>query len=50
MIKSFELKQEDEKVYKKLNELLQDLKYGTITLVVQDGKVVQLNKEEKVRI
>ena len=50
MIKSYDLKHEEEKVYKKLNELLQDLKYGTITLVVQDGKVVQLNKEEKVRI
>lgn len=50
MSKAYELKQENEKVYKKLNELLQDLNYGTITLVVQDGKVVQINKEEKVRI
>ncbi|UPU37452.1 YezD family protein [Geomonas paludis] len=29
---------------------LRDLRYGTVTLVVQDGKVIQLDKNEKIRI
>ncbi|WP_136513163.1 YezD family protein [Geomonas edaphica] len=29
---------------------LQDLRFGTVTLVVQDGKVIQLDKNEKIRI
>ncbi|MDM8098570.1 MULTISPECIES: YezD family protein [Oceanobacillus] len=36
--------------YVKLKELLNDLNYGTITIVVQDGKVIQLEKNEKVRL
>lgn len=38
-----------EKTYEKLKELLKDLKYGSITIVVQDGKVVQMEKQEKLR-
>ncbi|WP_374705432.1 YezD family protein [Oceanobacillus sp. J11TS1] len=34
----------------KVKELLEGLNYGTITLVVQDGKVIQLEKNEKVRL
>ncbi|OYD08614.1 DUF2292 domain-containing protein [Paludifilum halophilum] len=30
--------------------MLSDMKYGSITLVVQDGKVIQLEKNEKVRL
>jgi hypothetical protein len=33
----------------KLNELLSGLKYGTITIIVQDGKVIQIDKTEKHR-
>ncbi|HHP1021780.1 TPA: DUF2292 domain-containing protein, partial [Bacillus anthracis] len=29
---------------------LADMKYGSITIVVQDGKVIQLEKSEKVRL
>ncbi|MDA3130103.1 DUF2292 domain-containing protein [Aliibacillus thermotolerans] len=42
--------QEDlEKTYEKLKVLLKDLKYGSITIVVQDGKIVQMEKKEKLR-
>lgn len=42
--------QEDlEKTYEKLKVLLKDLKYGSITIVVQDGKIVQIEKKEKLR-
>ncbi|MDH7577460.1 MAG: YezD family protein [Bacillota bacterium] len=30
--------------------LLKDLRYGSVTLVVQDGKIVQMERIEKVRL
>ena len=33
-----------------LEELLSDMKYGSITLIIQDGKIVQIDKNEKYRI
>ncbi|MTH52673.1 DUF2292 domain-containing protein [Bacillus mangrovi] len=33
-----------------LKEMLQAMKYGSITLIVQDGKIIQLEKNEKVRL
>ncbi|WP_332633756.1 YezD family protein [Halalkalibacter flavus] len=42
--------QEFQRISKQLQELLKGLKYGSVTLIVQDGKVIQLEKNEKVRI
>ncbi len=39
-----------QELMKQLDEMLQSLAYGSITIIVQDGKVVQLEKNEKVRI
>lgn len=39
-----------DKVFLQLKDLLSTLKYGSITLVVQDGKVIQIEKNEKVRL
>jgi hypothetical protein len=33
-----------------VEQMLEKLKFGSITLVVQDGKVVQIEKNEKVRL
>ncbi|MCM3765500.1 YezD family protein [Neobacillus niacini] len=33
-----------------LKAMLESIKFGSITLVVQDGKVVQIEKNEKVRL
>ncbi|MCQ2594142.1 MAG: YezD family protein [Treponemataceae bacterium] len=33
-----------------LENLLKDLKYGSINIIVQDGKIIQIDKTEKVRI
>ncbi|WP_408055260.1 YezD family protein [Sutcliffiella halmapala] len=33
-----------------LERMLQSVKFGSITLVVQDGKVIQIEKNEKVRL
>ena len=35
---------------KLMNQMIKELKYGSITLIVQDGKIVQIQKEEKIRI
>lgn len=39
-----------EKVLLQLKEMLRNVKYGSITLVIQDGKVIQIEKSEKVRL
>lgn len=33
-----------------LEKLLNDMKYGSITLIIQDSKIVQIDKTEKYRI
>lgn len=35
---------------KKLLRLLSEVAYGSITLVIQNGKVVQVEKNEKIRL
>ncbi len=40
----------NDKYIKLLIEMVKDLKFGSITLTVQDGKIVQIQKEEKIRI
>jgi hypothetical protein len=35
---------------RRIREALVSIRYGTITLVVQDGRVVQLDKSEKIRL
>ncbi|MFV8828029.1 YezD family protein [Alkalihalobacterium sp. APHAB7] len=42
--------QDLERVFEKIKLLLNDLKYGSITIVVQDEKVIQIEKNEKVRL
>ncbi|MGP4082896.1 YezD family protein [Pseudalkalibacillus sp. R45] len=39
-----------ESITPKLNEMLKTMKFGSVTLVVQDGKVIQIEKKEKVRV
>lgn len=33
-----------------LEKLLNNMKYGSITLIIQDGKIVQIDKTEKHRL
>ena len=37
-------------VYDKLSDLLENLKFGSVTIFVQDGKVAQMEKNEKARV
>jgi hypothetical protein len=41
---------EREEIFKHLEKMLETLHYGSITLVVQDGKIIQIEKNEKVRL
>jgi hypothetical protein len=33
-----------------IEEMIQSLKYGSVTIIVQDGKVIQIEKTEKLRV
>jgi hypothetical protein len=33
-----------------LRDALQSIRFGTVSLVVQDGRVIQVEKNEKIRI
>jgi hypothetical protein len=35
---------------KKLLELMETIRYGSITIIIQEGKVVLIEKNEKVRL
>ncbi|MGA9288942.1 MAG: YezD family protein [Anaerobacillus sp.] len=43
-------KQNFNDVAERIEKMLSTLKYGSITLVVQDGKVIQLERQEKERL
>lgn len=36
--------------FNRLLDLIEDVQFGTITLVIQDSKVVQIDKNEKIRL
>jgi hypothetical protein len=40
----------DENSLKELNAVLASLKHGSVTLIIQNGKVVQIEKNEKIRL
>ena len=44
------LSEEERAVLLKVAEVLRKLKFGTVLLVVQDGKVVQIEMAEKIRL
>jgi hypothetical protein len=44
------LSPEERQILLKVSEILERLQFGTILLVVQDGKVVQIEMAEKFRL
>lgn len=36
-------------IYNKLEQYIKDIQFGSIVVVIQDGKIVQIEKNEKVR-
>lgn len=43
-------KENIETTLENIQEMLASIKFGTITLVIQDGLVVQIEKNEKIRL
>ncbi|WP_285867623.1 YezD family protein [Mesobacillus maritimus] len=39
-----------QEVSQHVEQMLESLNFGSITLVIQDGKVIQIEKNEKVRL
>lgn len=39
-----------DKVRELLVKALNSIKYGTVTLIIQDGKIVQVESSEKIRV
>ena len=35
---------------KKVLQMIETIKYGSVTVIIQDGKIVQIEKKEKLRI
>lgn len=33
-----------------IDKIIQSIQYGTVTVIVQDGKVIQIEKNEKYRV
>jgi hypothetical protein len=40
----------NEKDIQKIIEFIETIQFGSITLIIQDGRIVQIEKNEKVRI
>jgi hypothetical protein len=34
----------------RIRTALKEIRYGTVSLVIQDGKVIQIDKSEKIRL
>ena len=34
----------------KVKEMIRDIRYGNVVLIIQDGKIIQIDKTEKVRL
>lgn len=42
---------EGEKDYlEEIKKYVNEIQYGTITIIIQDGKVIQIDKTEKIRL
>lgn len=39
-----------EEYIKKVQKLVEEVKFGNVTLIIQDGKVIQIDKTEKIRL
>lgn len=42
--------EERDEILAHVMSMLESLKFGSITLVVQDGRIVQIEKNEKIRL
>jgi hypothetical protein len=48
--KNEEYKTLTEKDLKQISEIAAAIKFGSVTLIIQDGKIIQIEKNEKIRL
>lgn len=34
----------------KIKESIEEIRFGSVTVIIQDGKVIQIDKQEKIRL
>ena len=34
----------------KVKEMVEDIRYGNVTMIIKDGKIIQIDKTEKIRL
>lgn len=39
-----------EQQLKRIQEAVREIRYGTVTLVIQDGRLIQIDRSEKIRL
>jgi hypothetical protein len=45
-----ENRKQDSKPLEMISKMVGEIKYGTVTVVIQDGKVIQIESNEKFRL
>ncbi len=40
----------DRELQRRIGQALREIRFGTVTLVIQDGRVIQIDKSEKIRL
>ncbi len=40
----------DRELQRRIGQALREIRFGTLTLVIQDGRVIQIDKSEKIRL
>lgn len=43
-------KEQDDDYLEMIRKFISNIKYGTVSIIIQDGKIVQIEKNEKYRI
>jgi len=44
------LKSVSDENFSRLLDLIENIQYGTVTLIIQDGRVIQIDRNEKIRL
>ena len=45
-----ELKEVTEKQLEQIKDYIESIKYGSVNIIIQDGKIIQIDKSEKIRL
>ncbi len=45
-----EIKKVTEEELERIRKLIESVKYGSVNIIIQDGKIVQIDKNEKIRM